>query len=119
MAKEVSLVEPFAGRWRILEMWSWSDDYLHCAGEAYITFDSCGGTLSFGGIEGALDVRYGTRDGSPCAEFSWEGQDGEDALSGRGWLAIVKGTRGFGHFYIHDADDSAFVCKRRRRSTSR
>ena len=33
------------------------------------------GKLVFGALQGFLDVRYGSRDGSACAEFSWEGQD--------------------------------------------
>ena len=33
------------------------------------------GEIAFGALKGFLDVRYGTRDGSASAEFSWEGND--------------------------------------------
>ena len=62
--------------------------------------------------KGFLDVRYGSRDGSACAEFSWEGQDENDPACGRGWVMIGTASRLVGHFYIHNADDSGFVCER-------
>ena len=31
------------------------------------------GAFAFGAVKGWFDVRYGARDGSACAEFSWEG----------------------------------------------
>jgi hypothetical protein len=43
----------------------------------------CDGEIAFGALKGFLDVRYGTRDGSACAEFSWEGNDENDPASGR------------------------------------
>ncbi len=33
------------------------------------------GEIAFVAVKGFLDVRYGSRDGSACAEFSWEGYD--------------------------------------------
>jgi hypothetical protein len=44
--------------------------------------------LVFGAIEASLDVRYGSRDGAACAEFSWVGIDDETPTSGRGWAAL-------------------------------
>ena len=52
----------------------------------------------------------GARDGSACAEFSWEGQD--DPACGRGWAMIGSAEKLVGHFYIHNGDDSGFVCER-------
>jgi hypothetical protein len=64
----------FAGRWRITEMDEW--DEIDLLGSAHITFSGKdGGELVFIAIEADLDVRYGTRDGAACAEFSWEGFD--------------------------------------------
>ena len=31
------------------------------------------GEIAFGALKGFLDVRYGAREGSACAEFSWKG----------------------------------------------
>jgi len=69
-----AFVRAFAGRWRIVEMDQWDD--LDLLEPAHITFTGKeGGELVFGAVEAGLDARYGSRDGSACAEFSWEGSD--------------------------------------------
>lgn len=68
---------------------------------------------SFGALKGLLDVRYGARDGSPCAEFSWEEHDENDPVCGRGWVMIGTAGRLVGPFlYIHHGGDSGPVCER-------
>jgi hypothetical protein len=49
-------------------------------------------------LKGFLDIRYGTRDGSACAEFSWEGNDENAPGSGRGWVVLGTAGRPVGHF---------------------
>jgi hypothetical protein len=45
-------------------------------------------------------------------EFSWQGSDEGDEVSGRGWAALdADGTLG-GHVYFHLGDDSAFRAER-------
>jgi hypothetical protein len=57
--------------------------------EAHLTFEGkSDGEIAFGALKGFLDVRYGARDGSACAEFSWEGHDENDPACGRGWVMI-------------------------------
>lgn len=109
----MKLAQLFKGRWHIVEMETWPDDYLDLVETAHITFKGkAGGEFAFGAVKGWLDVRYGTRDGSPCAEFSWEGVSEGDQISGRGWA--VPGTAGrlAGHLFIHNSDDSSFVATR-------
>jgi hypothetical protein len=49
-------------------------DEIDLLGSAHIAFTGKdGGKLEFLAIEADLDVRYGSRDGAACAEFSWEG----------------------------------------------
>jgi hypothetical protein len=67
--------------------------------------------LRFSPSEADLDVRYGSRDGPACAEFSWEGFDDGTAASGRGW-ALGGAGRLVGHIFIHKGDDSGFVAER-------
>ena len=113
MAKVPALAKAFAGRWRIVEMDLWDNDFLDLVEEARLIFrGAANGEIAFGALTGQLDVRYGARDGSACAEFSWEGQDDNDPVWGHGW--VVLGTAGglVGHFYIHNGDDSGFVCER-------
>ena len=71
----------FAGCWRITEMDEW--DEIDLLGSAHITFSGKdNGELMFIAIEADLDVRYGSRDGAACAEFSWEGFDDGSPAAG-------------------------------------
>src|SRR5690349_6867444 len=43
-----------------------------CSNPRAVTFTGKdGGELVFAAVEADLDVRYGSRDGAACAEFSW------------------------------------------------
>jgi hypothetical protein len=115
MAKKKPKPEsPFVGRWRIVSMSQWEDEYLDEVVEAYIELDERGGgSFQFGDIRGVLDYREGRRDGQPAAEFSWEGGDGADGtpLTGRGW-AMPKDECLHGIFAIHMGDESDFEATR-------
>ncbi|WP_312022772.1 hypothetical protein [Bradyrhizobium sp. 2S1] len=79
MAKAPGFAKAFAGRWRIVEMDVWDNDFLDLVEEAHLTFQGkSDDEIAFGALKGFLDVRYGTRDGSACTEFSWEGHDEND-----------------------------------------
>jgi hypothetical protein len=109
--RTTAFARAFAGRWRITEMDQWED--LDLVEPAHITFvGKDGGEMVFGAIEADLDVRYGARDGSACAEFSWEGSDDNSHASGRGWAALVTAGRLVGHVFIYKGDDSGFIADR-------
>ena len=112
MARGPTFSKAFAGRWRIVEMDVWDNAFLDLVEAAHLSFHGeTDGEIAFGALKGFLDVRYGSRDGAACAEFSWEGHDDNDPACGRGWAA--SGADGLvGHFYIHNGDDLGFVCKR-------
>lgn len=112
MAKLPAFAKAFAGRWRIVEMDVWGNDALYEFEAAHITFKGADGEIAFAALSGSLDVRYGAREGSASAEFSWEGFDDNEPARGRGWAALGAAGRLVGHFYIHKGDDSAFVCER-------
>jgi hypothetical protein len=110
MAKLPAFAKAFAGRWRIVEMDVWDKDFLDLVETAHLTFKGAAdGEIAFGALKGFLDVRYGTRDGSACAEFSWDGNDENDPASGRGWVVLGTAGRLVGHFYIHNGDDSGWT----------
>jgi hypothetical protein len=70
--RTAAFAQAFAGRWRIVEMDQWDD--LDLLEPAHITFaGKDGGELVFVAAEANLDVRYGSRDGSACAEFRGKG----------------------------------------------
>ena len=113
MPKVSAFAKAFAGRWRIVEMDAWDNAFLDLVEEAHITFKSASdGEIVFGALQGFLDVRYGSRDGLACAEFSWQGHDDNDPSCGRGWASFGTAGRLVGHFYIHQGDESGFVCER-------
>jgi hypothetical protein len=113
MTRVPSFTKAFIGSWRIVEMDNWDDDILDLNEEAHLTFrGAAAGEIAFGALKGFLDVRYGARDGSACAEFSWEGHDDRDPAFGRGWVTLGTADRLVGHFYIHNGEDSGFVCER-------
>ena len=105
---------PFTGRWRIVSMSAWEDDYLDEEVQAFIEFEEKGsGSFQFGYVQGLIDWRLTTRDGEPAVEWSWEGGDGADGtpLTGRGW-GKMKDAELHGEFFIHQGDDSEFVATR-------
>jgi hypothetical protein len=90
----------------------WHNGFLDEVEEAHITFQAgSDGEIAFGALSGDLDVPYGSRDGSACAEFSRQGSDEDEDASGRGWAAIGTAVRLRGHFYLHNGDDSGFLCE--------
>ena len=113
MTRPPALAKAFRGRWRIVEMEVWPDDYLDLIEPAHSAFEGdTDGVFVFGAVKGWLDVRYGARDGAACAEFSWEGHNDADPASGRGWATIGTAGRLVGHLFIHNSDDSPFVAER-------
>jgi hypothetical protein len=113
MAKVPAFARAFAGRRRIVEMDVWDNDVLDEIAEAHITFKgSADGEIAFAALSADLDVRYVARDGSACAEFSWEGFDDNEPACRRGGVTLATAGRLVGYIYIHKGDDSGFVCKR-------
>ena len=113
MAMVPAFARAFAGRWRIGEMDAWDNDAIDEVEEAHITFGpGAHGEIAFIAVSGDLDVRYGSRDGSACAEFSWQGSDDGEQACRRGWAMIGTAGRLVGQIYIHHGDDSGFVCER-------
>jgi hypothetical protein len=105
---------PFLGRWHIVSMSTWDEDYLNEEVQAFIEFDDKeGGSFQFGYVQGIIDYQESLRDGKPAVEFSWEGGDGADGtpLTGRGWAILQEGEL-HGMILIHQGDDSEFEAER-------
>ena len=105
---------PFLGRWRIITMSAWENEYLDEEVQAFFEFEETGsGSFQFGYIQGLMDCRTTSREGKPAIEFSWEGGDGADGtpLTGRGW-AILQEDKLHGMIFIHQGDASEFVAGR-------
>jgi hypothetical protein len=103
---------PFVGRWHIVSMTEWDEEFINAEVQGFIEFDARGtGEFHFGYVHGDMDCRLTTRDGEPAVEWTWEGNDEMDPAQGRGW-AVLKGDELHGRILFHEGDDSGFVAKR-------
>jgi hypothetical protein len=101
MAKKIEPPNPFQGRWRIVSMDCWEQEYVDEEEEGYFEFITPGrGRFHFAYVDGEMAV-----------EWSWNGNDEMDPAQGRGW-AVIKGAELHGMIFIHGGDESAFVGKR-------
>jgi hypothetical protein len=97
------------GRWRIVEMSVWDRDAIDLVEPGFIEFagDETG-QFGFIAVRGWLDCRPVERDGRIGVEFTWEGVDEGDQVSGRGWAVLVDDATVEGHLFFHMGDDSSF-----------
>src|ERR1700680_2895729 len=115
MAKKSKTPNPFIGRWPIVSMEQWDQDFVDEEEEGYFEFSDTGsGEFHFGYVHGHMDCRLTTRNGEPAVEWTWDGNDEMDAAQGRGW-AVLKGDEIHGMIFIHLGDDSEFVAQRAQR----
>jgi hypothetical protein len=104
-----------AGRWRIVTMELWDADVIDLVGPGFIEFGRDRlGRLGFIAVEGQLDWREVVRDGHPGVEFTWEGSDEGDPVSGRGWAVLTGEDTLDGRIFFHLGNDSGFQAVRDR-----
>ena len=103
---------PFRGSWRIVSTDVWEPKELDDFAPAHISFGKDNhGVLSLLAISADVDYRVGVRDGEPIVEFSWEGDDDGNPISGRGWAR--RDARGLvGRLFIHGGDKAEFTAQR-------
>ena len=74
------------GTWRIFETELWDQKDLDDFTQAHLTLGSDNlGELAFLYVSADVDYRVVERDGLPAVEFSFNGFDELDPVSGRGW----------------------------------
>ena len=97
-----------AGRWRIVEMDLWDQEVLDLVAPAFIEFNpDRTGRFGFIAVSGWMDCRNEPA-GVSRVEFSWEGTDEGDQVSGRGWATLHDDGCLRGHIYFHLGDDAGF-----------
>jgi hypothetical protein len=100
---------PFTGRWRIVEMEMWDSEDIDLIEPGFIEFNkNRTGEFGFIAVRGSMDCRTVERDGRTVVEFSWEGYEEGDQVSGRGWVARLDDGSIEGRIYTHLGDDSGF-----------
>ena len=107
-----SMGKKFIGKWRIIEMDQWGQDFINADVQGYITFSNKGiGEFQFGYVYGYIDYRPSKLAAGDSIEFSWEGNDEMDPALGRGTATIQKGEL-VGCIYFHQGDESGFKAVR-------
>lgn len=102
----------FVGRWRITEMEQWDQEYIDMDGPGHITFTRDNlGEFHFGCVNTQIDWRHDPEAGR--VDFTFEGFDEGDEVSGRGW-ARIEGKELVGFFAFHLGDESGFKASKSR-----
>ena len=71
MEKKSKSQNPFTGRWRIVSMSAWDQDYVDEEEEGFFEFDDeGGGEFHFGYVHGQMACRLTTKDGEPAVEWT-------------------------------------------------
>lgn len=97
------------GRWRIVDMDAWDQDAIDLVGPGFIELtDDATGQFGFIAVRGWMDCRTTEHDGRARVEFSWDGDDEGDQVSGRGWASLGDDGTLEGHLFIHMGEDSGF-----------
>jgi hypothetical protein len=97
------------GKWRIVEMELWDNDFLDLVEPAYIRFDRGDlGEFAFGAVTGGLHCRHA----GASVEFTWRGHDEMDEASGAGWAKLEDDGSLTGEIKFHLGDDSTFKAQR-------
>jgi len=90
-------------------MEAWDQEAVDLLEPGFIEFmDDGTGRFGFVAVSGWMDCRWGERDGHPFVEFSWDGDDEGDQVSGRGWAALAPDGTLSGHLFFHMGDESSF-----------
>jgi hypothetical protein len=98
-----------AGRWRIVAMPDYVEDYPDMMEPAYIMFAANGsGEFAFGCVTGQI---FGAGDGIHVA-FSWQGNNEMDQAHGFGWAEIQPDDSIRGQICFHNGDEADFIARK-------
>jgi hypothetical protein len=103
---------PYLGRWRIVEMEMWDQDYVDLVTEGHFTFGKDRtGNFEFGAVVAETDYSMEEFGNTERVEFSFVGQDEYDPVSGRGWV-IIENDILTGKIIFQAGDESEFKAKK-------
>jgi hypothetical protein len=103
------------GKWRIVEMPDYTEDYPDMMEPAYILFEATRGEFAFGCVTGAF---AGGGDHN-AVEFSWNGNAEMDEAFGEGWAELRPNGSLKGAICFHGGDEANFIARRWTSSTAR
>jgi hypothetical protein len=103
------------GRWRIVEMPDYTDDYPDMMEPAYILFEDHGsGEFAFGCVTGQI---FGGGD-ADAIEFAWTGNEEMDEAQGDGSAELQPDGSLNGQICFHGGDEANFTARRETSSTA-
>jgi hypothetical protein len=95
------------GKWRIVEMPDYTDDYPNMMGPAYIRFEPTRGEFALGCVTGAF-AGGGAHD---AVEFNWDGNDEMEQACGAGWAALQPDGSLIGEIHFLGGDEISFIAR--------
>ena len=96
------------GRWRIVELPGYEDDYADMMEPAYMLFEATRGEFAFGCVTGSF-AGGGDHD---AVAFDWDGNDEMDEVQGDGWAELQADGSLTGAICFHGGDEIAFIARR-------
>jgi hypothetical protein len=103
------------GRWRIVEADIFDRDHLDLCGPAIMTITVHGhGEIAFGALQAGLDIEYE----KASIDFTWQGFDEMDEVSGDGSAELFEGGFIEIDFAYHNGDEAVLKAKRLISSTA-
>lgn len=108
MKKQKSkLDDKLSGKWEIMEMELWAKEDIDLTEPGYISLRGGSGQFHFICVDGYMDIR---KNGDRW-DFTWEGSDECDPVSGSGYFSIAGNIMN-GKIVFHNGDESEFkACK--------
>jgi hypothetical protein len=98
------------GRWRIVEMPDYDDDYPDMMEPAYILFEPTSGEFAFGCVTGQI---FGSVEADATAyNFSWSGNDEMEEAQGDGSVLLEPDGTLAGEICFHGGDEIKFIARR-------
>jgi len=110
-------INSYLGKWRITWMEMWDADYYDMEVPAYLEVKKDRmGSFQFGLVQGEMDGLVVTRSAEPRFEFTWEGSDEGEQMSGSGWLETDREGSLQGEIRIHRGDSSRMTLRKMARA---
>ncbi len=98
------------GRWNIVEMEMWDEDYFNMEEQAFIQINDNGnGQFKFGLVNANLNGNIYSVNGKERYEFTWDGYAEMDDVFGFGWFILDSYNKISGEIRFHRGDSSTFT----------
>jgi hypothetical protein len=95
------------GRWRIIQLPGYEDDYADMVEPAYILFGAASGEFAFGCVTGS----FAGACKSDAVAFDWDGNDEMDEVHGDGWAELQVDGSLVGEINFHNGDEIPFIAQ--------